>query len=558
MLTDLQDFEKAIKSLKARLEKADKKVSASEMTIKSLTKGRDGAQQQLAQAYLGTEDLRNESLTVQDEILSLKKQLRKITKQHEKRIDKLTGQESELRQKIERREKAVNEMASIAKELWKTRHELSSKTLAEQDKLIDVRQESQAQRVRRPQSIDNAQGMQSGHRSVSLCQPANSDVGRFVSTSQLHSGQDHGAARQPRIQSVQDGMDGDLTKRASFLSFMDGDEVAKLQLVLDQEKARLANVREKSIRDSTIPRKSSLRMKKQGNGANRVQYEDKLTDTSRKSGQPKVRDDDHLTTEIDITGPNELTRDMTQQSVASRRSSVRRRSALADADDLTSAFILPDITLSEVGTTAQKTQASALEASEKSAKTTIQRPTPVSDRAPVTISGPEDPTLRPAQPPALALATVLKALEDELTQIRSELANLEARYHSHDPALSKRERKRVFSRMQKLLTTAEARSDQIYALYDVLEGQKAVGMTMREEEVEVTLQQVGVELSILRAGATESAKKQLSGQIDGVNEMNDDSTDASDDEAVSDEGPWEGFDPTRTMDSILSHGPYRR
>ena len=76
-----------------------------------------------------------------------------------------------------------------------------------------------------------------------------------------------------------------------------------------------------------------------------------------------------------------------------------------------------------------------------------------------------------------------------------QLSQQEALYNQHDPALSKHKRKIVYARIQKLLVAIEARMDQIYALYDVLEGQKTSGQMMKEEEVEVTLQNLGIDLA---------------------------------------------------------------
>jgi len=82
---------------------------------------------------------------------------------------------------------------------------------------------------------------------------------------------------------------------------------------------------------------------------------------------------------------------------------------------------------------------------------------------------------------------VLKGFEDEVSVLRTQLAEHYAIYHQHDPSLSKRKRKAVHEGILALLAAIERRSDEIYALYDVLEGQKESGQLMLEGEVEVTL-----------------------------------------------------------------------
>ena len=65
-------------------------------------------------------------------------------------------------------------------------------------------------------------------------------------------------------------------------------------------------------------------------------------------------------------------------------------------------------------------------------------------------------------------------------------------YDSHDPALTKRSRNSVFEKIQALYKAIELRADHIYSLYDVLEGQKQCGQEMSQEQVEVTLQSMGI------------------------------------------------------------------
>lgn len=123
----------------------------------------------------------------------------------------------------------------------------------------------------------------------------------------------------------------------------------------------------------------------------------------------------------------------------------------------------------------------------------VRRPVPVSDRMPVPGPYEEEPTIRPSQHPGIALATVLTALESELSELKRSAKKYQKLYDDHDAALSKRSRKSVFERLQKLNQSIDIKADHIYSLYDVLEGQKQCGQEMSQEEVEVTLQSIGID-----------------------------------------------------------------
>lgn len=113
----------------------------------------------------------------------------------------------------------------------------------------------------------------------------------------------------------------------------------------------------------------------------------------------------------------------------------------------------------------------------------IPRPVPVTDRDLTA----EDPTVRPSQPPGHALALVIKGLEDESRHMQLELSRLQAGYNSSDKALGRRDRRDRAEAIRTLLKRLEVKNDQIYSLYDVLEGQKAARQAMTEEEVELTV-----------------------------------------------------------------------
>jgi hypothetical protein len=228
-------------------------------------------------------------------------------------------------------------------------------------------------------------------------------------------------------------------------------------------------------------------------------------------------------------------------------------------DDMTSAFILPDITLhhadvaenlTRLSQAAQKALDSATQHDGKNCTVCkrcipgesqcdhthetvkIPRPVPVSERMPEPSVYNEEPTLRPAQSPGVALATVLKALEDELSHLKMQLVTYQGAYNKLDVSLSKRQRKSLAAKIEKLLKDIDLKADQIYALYDVLEGQKQNGNEMTEQEMEVTLQSIGID-----TGATTRAAD-VTATTDKSSHKNND-TDLEDEEL-----PWEGIEST--------------
>lgn len=116
-------------------------------------------------------------------------------------------------------------------------------------------------------------------------------------------------------------------------------------------------------------------------------------------------------------------------------------------------------------------------------RVTVSRPVPVTDRD----LSVEDPTMRPSQSPGHALALVIKGLEDESRHLELELSQQQAKYSSSDKALGRRDRVALAERIRTILKRLEVKNDQIYSLYDVLEGQKAAGQAMTEEELEMTV-----------------------------------------------------------------------
>jgi hypothetical protein len=82
-----------------------------------------------------------------------------------------------------------------------------------------------------------------------------------------------------------------------------------------------------------------------------------------------------------------------------------------------------------------------------------------------------DATIRPSQPPMEALSSVLSALQDEFRHLKLEHASLASAYKDLAPELGKRKRKRkqLADGLRGCIEKLEAKADQIYAVFDVVE-----------------------------------------------------------------------------------------
>jgi hypothetical protein len=212
----------------------------------------------------------------------------------------------------------------------------------------------------------------------------------------------------------------------------------------------------------------------------------------------------------------------------------RRRRPAYVADDYeegeTSAFIIPDITIHTALPATSSTKAFTL-AEHKTNECTIcaeangkhidiPLPIPVSTR-----DLGEDATLRPAWAPHSSLAHVLKQLQDEVAHLKIQLAKKEAEYNAHDPALGRRRRIGVHAEVLKIAAEVERRSDMVYRLYDVVEGQKGSFGTAEghndaasakqdnkiDHEIEETLQSIGMDPAEVAGRIGRSAPEILEG-----------------------------------------------
>lgn len=130
--------------------------------------------------------------------------------------------------------------------------------------------------------------------------------------------------------------------------------------------------------------------------------------------------------------------------------------------------------------------------SNKKRSVRVDRPVAATDRItnPTSAGYEDQPTLRPARDPGVALALVIKGLKDEEAHLEASLAKVQAQYNALDASLGRRQRKQLSVEIHRLMKQRDLKRDQIYDLHDVLEGQKAKGQEMTVEDLEVTIMSV--------------------------------------------------------------------
>lgn len=279
----------------------------------------------------------------------------------------------------------------------------------------------------------------------------------------------------------------------------------------------------KSARQPSLPRKSSL---KDVTTRTATQFEEDFTgDVSNLEG-------DNVS--ANATQTKQSIVDTSMLSNTSRR----RRSA---PTEMTSAFIMPDIdidTRKQITTRLEFTQrirskqhddanctvCRRQSASHPSDPLRVPKLVPVSTRMPDDI----DATLRPARSPREALALVVKELSDERIHLHAELAAKRALLEAHDPSLGRRNRHEIEADVQDLLAKIKIRDEQIYNLYDVLEGQ----------DHDITEQVVEDLTDRIRAEDAEVEKKGKEKKVT-IQSFHEDEENG--DLSVHDELPWEGF-----------------
>ncbi|KAL9084945.1 MAG: hypothetical protein Q9165_007811 [Trypethelium subeluteriae] len=331
-------------------------------------------------------------------------------------------------------------------------------------------------------------------------------------------------------------------------SLTEGDDIAKLRAALEEERKALREARamaaqyqdehaETTRSVGTVEktgvqaprRKSAMKDIVQASGANTATRSARDATNELDSGNKQSNEDDMTTRR---RRPSSTTRtkhaqDNTIDSTTSKTSRRHRTSGLDDFEEMTSAFILPDITLhpkkAGTGTTTAErptlspeakqvlhslcphdpttcticphllahSAATAKASAATSAALASFDPVPVSQQQQRQAAAAEgddgnDMTVRPSQPPRQALLAAIARTEDEVKHTKAGLREAERAYAASEPSRGKRRRVGLARRMEELVRRVERRSEVVYALYDVLEGLKGDGEGEGDGDGEVT------------------------------------------------------------------------
>ncbi|KAM3415581.1 hypothetical protein BST61_g9102 [Cercospora zeina] len=478
-----------VKAAEERLHRTERKISVSEITVTRVTKERDHLIQQLASSYVANDELeaqngslrnsvsdvlaeneelkvrlreledRNSSLLAELErmrtartsgCLSASKEtgqrLRGITR-HENIAEGLTisntvnSRKDTQRTTGQRRHRSIPQLNETTKQDLAARIQIeverqrdaavgATKEASDRSAAGGLRSRSRSQQRR--QQHDTGAG---GHHKPSANNTVDHSERAFVteSTYQLRHSSRHA-----------EKFEEDLTQ----LTDLDPVDVASLRQKLEDEmRARHSQKHDqihaavdstvRSVTQRSVTRKSSMKDTTIGAGAHDGTAQIELTKTVRVQSP-------HTADEISHSG-HDTVGDVSSVSNTGRR---RRRSTASEG--LTSAFIVPDITV---------------------AMGEVAMPVPVTDRS---IYNPEatNITVRPSQAPIFALTTVIRHLEEEISRLKAERDVENKAYATHDPSMARRVRLACLGRIEALTKEIEKRSDQVYALYDVLEAHK--------------------------------------------------------------------------------------
>ncbi|KAI7500883.1 hypothetical protein KC367_g3377 [Hortaea werneckii] len=485
-----------VKSLEERLNRSERKISVTEIQVDGIRKERDELVTQIGVAYYNNEELKAENEMLKSELGAVRDELQSLKNQHSLRSKRRSSSKRAASAPLEPR--VDDAQPSNALET-NTRRRKSSSRQRESAHEVDAQEEDLASRIAKAvqKERDNASSRRrstdeslpkSQHRERSI------DAGRPVSVQKRTSSASK-PAQPVRPQSApvdNEHLEGTRHSQQFTEAHPDDTQLSEIDLGAVSEMRRKIEFemkeRHQREREQPMPRKSSLKDITSGfeNGTTSLHGDgnDEATKTTK-----SVRVQSPHFSDASTTQPQEEA-DAGETSMLSNTSRRRRRLSSSGEQGMTSAFILPDITLRSrqpyPTTTVGKETCIAHDAASCTAchpfdfSFTVPTPVPVTDREVPEMEDITSATIRPAQEPAVALATVIKQHDDELKHLKMQLENLQRQYNDHDPAMSKRQRVTTRAKIEKLMAEVERKSDQVYALYDVLEGQKQAAAAEKE------------------------------------------------------------------------------
>ncbi|GAM88397.1 hypothetical protein ANO11243_064300 [Dothideomycetidae sp. 11243] len=545
-LTKSTELQSSLKIAHERLEKSDRKHSVADSAVRRITQERDSLITQLGVAFYSNEELKEENMQLQRALEALednksaaeaqlghlqeandelKAQLEHSEKQHDSDLRQWALREAELKARAKRvshrnddqrsapAEKEESKRKSSRTERQDAQHRILERVEQEvrkaraeavrQSKVFtkDTRDESTKAKSR---SRSRARDVSAIHRSAMGERNSNAHRDQWLDQQKEERRSTQQASRTRSNDQFETAIASseDDSKDITYLSFLDPAELSALRKKLEAE--RLASKhRSENKTAQTVPRKSSM---KDATGGLDVASKTAATGRAADGTTRAVRVQSPETADaISYSTPEDIA-DMSVLSTASRRP---QRSQ--SFEEMTSAFLLPDITIRNPASNAHNAS------NDKAGD--VPKPIPVSERDVDTTFA----TVRPAQDPKDALAVVVAQLQDEIRHLKTILGKTEKAYERCDPAIGKRKRVELKTRIESLVKEIEKRSEQVYALYDVLEGQK----DNESFGVEDTLQSLGIDLEDVKRRASTRT------EADGNEESEAESIDIGDVSAMS-------------------------
>ncbi|WEW59508.1 hypothetical protein PRK78_004982 [Emydomyces testavorans] len=599
-------LEAANMALQNRLDIANHKISGHDGSMRRVIKERDTVMTKLGVAFLNCQELRSENEVLRRENEELQAQLSLLTSvpktdvptgsQRSKKD--MTSSSRDANQKGRNSELldlgAIDEEQSSVQDQSKVPLSGSQKDLGNNDSQTFTSRQQRQKQYEELFSLDFSKSRRS--KSHERRHRNSSQVAKNI-TEKKEPNSSKQRVKKVSMEEDSDVSDGEMetesryhngrsrvTQDLTFLTFIDDREIARLRKRLEEERIarKLQHTQHAThslLKDATRTDLDTLQSEASAAApnTNASRRESIIAKEPTCHNKPKTLENGAEVSAKVQEGP--AVHEMTQDT----RSTSGRRRRQNKASEMTSAIIVPDITLRSaagqghepirVSSAAQRVldevtnhksqncfvcqetnKRSSTQGNPTVPSIKVPKPIPVSKRMPGPSAYNDEPTLRPSQPPSIALASVLKALEDELAHLKMQLTVFQTTYAKHDPSLGKRQRKALCQKIENLMVEIEKKSDQIYSLYDVLEGQKQNGEEMTDEQVEVTLHSLGIV-----ATASEHSNHTERPGRDNLSAKQCLARDVELSDSDGEDLPWEGFESTvestgRSSTSKKTHG----
>ncbi|KAJ5459463.1 hypothetical protein N7530_011407 [Penicillium desertorum] len=553
---EIQKLDAANLALQNQLDIADRKAQVQESAIKRLNHDRESAISQLGAAYLETRELKADNEELRRENAEIKSQLsrslgRKAREQDTAESETSSAVSDDVDDSQLYTERSGDASRSTRDITSKSNHS-TTRTRRHDDSRSKVSNQvdkeiSRLEKERADEALFSIE-MPSSRR-TSTSKPSKPAVSRSSESKSSRKQPNTSKQRVKRVvvEDVTGPEVSEQTKASSetdvtLLSVIDEHEISRLRKTLEEERmmrkqrrssapkesnpTETVNSTRQSILKTPAPRKSSLRESKA-----EIPRPASATGDITAASKANTEGDSSLTVPI-----AERSRRHSENSLPTTSQRKKQRNAA----DMTSAFILPDITLHHVDLAAadpSKLPQATQKALDSIARHNGQNCTVCNGHS--TDGTCNHESVKVAKPiPVSERMPKPSGLEDELSHLKMQLATYQSAYNKLDASLGKRPRKTLQEKIDKVFKDIDMKSDQIYALYDVLEGQKQDGHEMTEHEMEATLESIGIDVGAHApdvTGTTDKSSRHSQVDLDDEEDL-----------------PWEGIESTAEMTGHLS------